>query len=456
MLTLPTIDWAKELAAAADATTHLDADRRASGDAGETGRLVQEIVVRMTRLLDVTTALADATSSADVAGALIHQGLDVLEASAGLVTVVEAGGPLALAWRASTQENESDTPPRVFLGGLGMIAEALHGRQAVWIESTERFREFFPQALDRRTPDVPTKCILSLPLVHGSDLIGALVLGFESASAFGAVHRSFAMLLAQSAAAALSRAGECERERDGRREAESAAHAREEVLAIVAHDLRNPLGVIGGTIDLLRDFDVAPAQRERLLMAAGRSVQQMKRLVNDLLDVTRYENGRLAIDPQEIEVAALIEDALDGVRQSVADRQIAIVASPVASDLRLRGDAGRLSQVLSNLLGNAIKFTPDGGRISLRVWRDGDKVTFEVADTGPGISAEHRERLFDRFWQARAADVRGIGLGLAISRAIVEAHGGRIWVESEIGVGSRFTFSVPAAVSRDDLEASLL
>ncbi|MEO5568554.1 MAG: ATP-binding protein, partial [Gemmatimonadaceae bacterium] len=95
--------------------------------------------------------------------------------------------------------------------------------------------------------------------------------------------------------------------------------------------------------------------------------------------------------------------------------------------------------------------TPDGGRISLRVWRDGNKVTFEVADTGPGISPENRERLFDRFWQARATDLRGIGLGLAISRAIVEAHGGRIWVESEAGAGSRFTFSVPAAGAEDSL-----
>jgi signal transduction histidine kinase len=404
----------------------------------------QEVVLRMTRLLTVTSALSDAATSADIGKVLIHDGLDVLDASAGLVMVVEGGESHALVWRVSPEQDD-EPPPRLLLRGYGPIGEALRTRRPVWMVDDEEFRELFPRPLDRALQGGPTKCVFAVPLLHGADLIGVLALGFESALAFGAVHRSFALLLAQSAAAALARAGAFERERDGRREAEGTAHAREEVLAVVAHDLRNPLGVISGTIDLLRDFEVAPEQRGRLLAAAARSVQQMKRLVSDLLDVTRYENGRLVVDTRDVDASLLIDDALDIARSALGQRPVGVVASPVASNLRVMGDRGRLAQVFGNLLGNAIKFTPDGGRISIRAWRDGGMVAFEVADTGPGIPPMDRERLFDRFWQAKPADLRGIGLGLAITKAIVEAHGGRIWVESEPGAGSRFTFVLPAA-----------
>ena len=420
-----TLDWGQELADAP-------------------GSLGREIIPRMARLLTVTSALSDASTSADIGKVLIHQGLDVLDACAGLVTVLEGGETHALVWRVSPEQDD-EPPPRVLLSGFGPIGEALRTRRPVWMVDDEEFRELFPRPLDRATHDGPTKCVLAVPLLHGADLVGVLALGFESERAFGAVHRSFALLLAQSTAAALARAGAFERERDSRREAETTAHAREEVLAVVAHDLRNPLGVISGTIDLLRDFDVAPEQRNRLLAAAARSIQQMKRLVSDLLDVTRYENGRLVVDTQEVDAAVLIDDALDAARPALAERTIALVASPVAANLRVIGDRGRLAQVFGNLLANAIKFTPDGGRISIRAWREGAMVSFEVADTGPGIAASDRERLFDRFWQAKPADLRGIGLGLAITKAIVDAHGGKIWVESEPGAGSRFTFALPSA-----------
>lgn len=426
----PTIDWGQELA----------------NTSASTG---QEVVRRMTRLLTVTSALSDAATSADIGKVLIHEGLDVLDACAGLVTVLEAGETHALVWRVSP-DHDDEPPPRVLLSGHGPIGEALRTRRPIWMVDDEEFRELFPQPLDRAIRGGPPKCVFAVPLLHGADLIGVLVLGFESELAFGAVHRSFALLLAQSAAAALARAGEFERERDGRREAETTAHAREEVLAVVAHDLRNPLGVISGTIDLLRDFDVAPEQRGRLLAAAARSIQQMKRLVSDLLDVTRYENGRLVVDTQEVDAATLIDDAIDAARSAMAERTLALVASPVAANLRVIGDRGRLAQVFGNLLANAIKFTPDGGRISIRAWRDGGMVTFEVADTGPGIQPTDRERLFDRFWQAKPSDLRGIGLGLAITKAIVDAHGGRIWVESEPGTGSRFTFALPSASDSED------
>jgi signal transduction histidine kinase len=405
---------------------------------------VDDFAIRMTRLLDVTTALADAASPADVARVVIHQGLDVLEASGGLVALVAGDELNILDWRTSSNGTES-APTTLSVGKDGPVAEAMRFRAPVWLESRECLVELFPQIQSRIPAASTATAILALPLLHGLDLVGALVLGFDAPSAFGATHQSFGVLLAQSTAAALARAGVFERERDARRHAETMSRAREEVLGVVAHDLRNPLGVIGGTIDLLQEYELEPHQRDKLLAAAARGVQQMKRLVNDLLDVTRLENGRLALAIEALPAEGLLADATDNIQQAAEERGILMTVLSPACDAHVAGDRGRLAQVFSNLLSNAVKFTPPQGRVTLRAWADGRHVVFEVADTGPGVSAENQAHLFDRFWQARASDLRGIGLGLAISKAIVEAHGGRMWVESEVGVGSRFHFSIPAA-----------
>jgi signal transduction histidine kinase len=403
---------------------------------------VDDVATRMTRLLDVTTAVADAASAVDIARVIIHQGLDALEASGGIVAAVAGDELHVLDGRMSAHETVG-VPSTISVGTDGPVAEALRRREPVWLESRERLVERFPRMQERLPRAFTATAILALPLLHGPDLVGALVLGFDAPSAFGASHHSFGALLAQSTAAALARAGVFERERDARRHAETMSRAREEVLSVVAHDLRNPLGVIGGTIDLLKEYELDPRQREKLLAAAARSVQQMKRLVNDLLDATRLENGRLALTIEELPAESLLADATDNIQQAATERRISVTVFLPTSDLHVAGDRGRLAQVLSNLLDNAVKFTPAEGRVTLRAWADGRAVVFEVGDTGPGVSAETRAHLFDRFWQARASDLRGIGLGLAISKAIVEAHGGRMWVESEVGAGSRFYFSVP-------------
>jgi signal transduction histidine kinase len=405
---------------------------------------VDDVATRMTRLLDVTTALADAASAVDIARVVIHQGLDALEASGGFVAVVAGDELHVLDGRMSAHET-AGTSSTISVGKDGPVAEALRRREPVWLESRERLVEQFPRMQERLPRAFTATAILALPLLHGPDLVGALVLGFDAPSAFGATHHSFGALLAQSTAAALARAGVFERERDARHHAETMSRAREEVLGVVAHDLRNPLGVIGGTIDLLKEYELDPRQREKLLAAAARSVQQMKRLVNDLLDVTRFESGRLALTIGELSADTLLAEAMDSIHQAAIERGLSITIFPLTSDLYVAGDRGRLAQVFDNLLGNAVKFTPPEGHITMRAWADGPDVVFEVADTGPGVSAENRAHLFDRFWQARASDLRGIGLGLAISKAIVEAHGGRMWVESEVGAGSRFYFAIPSA-----------
>jgi K+-sensing histidine kinase KdpD len=403
----------------------------------------ERIASRATRLLDVTTALAAAELPADVARVMIGQGLEVAEAVSGLIGVVN-GNQLQVMERRAARRSSGDAMPTISLDADTPLAESLRTREPIWLESRERFRELFPSAHDRLPLDTEANAFLAMPLLHGDDLVGGLVLGFRAASALGATDRTFAELLAQSAGSALARACMFERERDGRREAELMARARQDVLGIVAHDLRNPLGVVSSTVQMLAELDLAPPDRQKLLDAGKRAVVQMNRLIGDLLDVMRIDAGRLSLEVDELSVSSVLANAEENIRHLALERGITVAIESRDESLRIRGDRERLVQVLGNLLGNALKFSPVNGRVSLYAWRDGDSAVFEVVDNGPGIPLADRTRLFDRYWQARPADRRGVGLGLAIAKGIVEAHSGRMWVESEVGRGSRFAFAIPA------------
>ena len=403
----------------------------------------EDLVWRTTRLLDVTKALAEAELPRDVANVVITQGLDVIEASVGLMAMVTEDGYSVLDWRPAPVRAEEDVPPTE-RNGEGPLSEAMRSRQLVWVPSRDELRVRFPRAFDRLRDDNPSNAFLALPLIHGDEVIGGLVLGFNEANAFGANDHTFPQLLAQSVASALARASAFEAERHGRRAAETLAQTREEVLGVVAHDLRNPLGVASSVLQMMSEFDLTREERKPLVASGMRAVRQMGRLIGDLLDVMRIEAGRLALETEEVPASTVVAQAEENIRHAAQEKDISFSAEPPDPSLYIRADRGRLSQVLDNLLGNAVKFTPSGGRVSLRAWRDGPDAVFEVADTGPGVSPENQMHLFDRFWQARSADQRGVGLGLPIAKGIVEAHGGRIWVMSTVGHGSRFYFAIPA------------
>jgi signal transduction histidine kinase len=403
----------------------------------------ERVTLRTQRLLAVTTALSEASLPADVARVVVTQGFDVLEAVAGLVASVD-GDDIRVIDRRRSPRATGDRSLKITLQDDTPLATALRRREPVWLESPDQYRERFPRAADRFQPQQSASAVLALPLVYGDRLIGGLVLGFEHATALGATDHAFAQLLAQSVGSALARALSFEQERHGRRDAEMMSRAREEVLGVVAHDLRNPLGVAASVLQMLSEDGLGPAERERLLSSGVRSVHQMNRLIGDLLDVMRMEAGRLALDVDELSVATIVAQAEESARHLADERHIELTVSPPDPSSRLRGDRGRLAQVFGNLLGNAIKFTPEGGKVSLRAWREGSEIVFEVADTGPGVSPEHLSHLFDRFWQANRTDRRGVGLGLPITKGIVDAHGGRLWVESQPGAGSHFFVALPA------------
>jgi signal transduction histidine kinase len=226
------------------------------------------------------------------------------------------------------------------------------------------------------------------------------------------------------------------------KEAQETIDAREQVLKIVSHDLRNPLHTISMSASLLLDVVMPREQLTNHLQRVKRAGERMNRLIQDLLDVAKLEAGRVGIDPKPIDVAPLVREAYDMLAPLAGEKSIRL-DSVVADGLpRITADGGRVLQVLSNLVGNAIKFTPTGGHIALRADAAPGGVRFSVADTGPGISPELLTKIFGQFFQVDPADRRGIGLGLTIAKRIVEAHGGRIWVESRPGQGTTFHFTL--------------
>ncbi|HEU0031419.1 MAG TPA: ATP-binding protein [Kofleriaceae bacterium] len=280
---------------------------------------------------------------------------------------------------------------------------------------------------------------LAVPLIVGQRVLGALVLVATTPHQFGARDVRIATELGRRAALAIENAHLYE-------SARRATAARDEVLGIVAHDVRAPLNAMAlATKTLERQAAVMehPRARHAVEMLAT-SLQRANRLICDLLDVSRIEGGALSIQRQAIEVSPVIREALSGQELVAAEAGVELAQAVVGDVPAVCGDRHRVLQVLDNLVGNALKFTPVGGRVTITARVRGDDVVFSVSDTGVGIPAESVRHIFDRFWQAERARRDGAGLGLTISKGIVEAHGGTIWVESTPGQGSTFSFTLPA------------
>ena len=228
---------------------------------------------------------------------------------------------------------------------------------------------------------------------------------------------------------------------------ERALRARDEVLGVVAHDLRSPLNAIMLHSTLMRRAKVPERRDLARVDAIRRAAARMNRLIQDLLDVARLEAGRaLAIHRGPLDPAAVVREVLASHHAAAASASLELTAD-VRECTEIFADHGRLLQIFDNLIGNAIKFTPAHGRITLGAQSNGGEVVFYVADTGTGLPPEVAAHMFNRFWQGEAADKRGAGLGLSVTKAIVEGHGGRIWVESKPGHGTRVYFTIPRAAS---------
>jgi signal transduction histidine kinase len=287
-----------------------------------------------------------------------------------------------------------------------------------------------------------------VPLVHQRELLGKLMVYSRAPRVFSETNLRLANVIASQIAHAVARRISATQAENARVAAERANRLKDEFLAVVSHELRTPLSAIVGWAAILRDEPTPdPATQARGLDVILRNAKAQARLVEDILDVSRIITGKLVIDQSTASLLTVIGEALDAVRASAQAKEIELAVDHPDDPFTLGGDPDRLRQIVWNLLSNAIKFTPQGGRVEIRLQRQLGAIELAVADTGNGIAPEFLPHLFERFSQADTSTTRrkgGLGLGLAIVRHLVELHGGHVRVESAgVGRGSTFVVVLP-------------
>lgn len=392
---------------------------------------------RLSRLQHVTAALCDAASSEEVNDVILQQGLEALRATAGAVALLAAdeqhvelvssrGYPQEVVESFRVQPLSAPTP----------ICHAIVRDEPVYLESLEAMQRKFPSISHI---NVVGGSRVALPFSTSTGLRGCLALSFSQWRTFGNHDRDFMVTLAHQSGQAIDRAQLYSRAR-------ALTRSREELLAIVAHDLRNPLTTVTTSAGLIRrNLPALGAQKlTPKLDSIERAAQRMNHLIQDLLDLARFQAGTLVLRQKPHPASELLQEVHDSHVVQAAEKSVRLrmdLHEPVAQVLC---DRERVLQVFSNLVGNAIKFTPEGGEITLVSSPRDHGVLFGVKDTGPGIPSEHLPRLFERFFQVNPADRNGLGLGLSIAKALVDAHGGVLSVESTVGQGTSFSFTLPS------------
>ena len=312
--------------------------------------------------------------------------------------------------------------------GNWAVATAMNDQKVVVVDVPQLPANAFGVALR----SMGAKSVVIAPLRVRERSIGVLVLGYRRQDG-PAIDTQLAEEVARRSAMAIENARL-------HAEAQRAIKARDATLAVVAHDLRNPLGVISMTAQLVKEVDEVTPQVAGRMDMIERAATRMNTLIQDLLDAARIDAGTMKLELRPDRADSVLREAAESLAPLAqkAEVELAIVAD---ADLPLiMTDRTRLLQAIGNLAGNAFKFTPAGGSVTLSAEPSPDGVRVRIADTGVGISADDLPHLFDRFWQKKETDRRGIGLGLAIARGIVEAHGSNIEVRSELGRGTQFEF----------------
>ncbi len=394
-------------------------------------------------LSEVGAVLANTLDFDDTVASIVRLALDLGDWSL-LVALDDDGGIRRTAVSAADPARQPAADALRSLpigrGQPHLGREALSsGRPHITVcRTAEQVRDMFPDDERRRIIEaLGLASVMEVPLFAHGRLVGALVVVSASrVRRYAATELHLLDGLGQRAALALENARLYHA-------GKVALEDRDSVLGIVAHDLRNPLNAIllATQVQAMRGAAGGGRSGETIKHAAER----MNRLIQDLLDVRRAAAGGLSLSRERVAPRAACEAAASAQRQLAEEAgvELAVVAPAALPDAW--GDAGRLSQVFDNLLGNALKFTPRGGRVTLSAAQEGDHLLFLVVDTGPGIPEEVLPHVFDRFWQAKNADRAGAGLGLAIAKGVVEAHGGRIFVDSVPGRGATFGFTIPIA-----------
>ena len=302
---------------------------------------------------------------------------------------------------------------------------------------------------------VPVRSYLAVPVVSRSgEVLGGMFFAHSNTGVFTEEHESLAAGIAGWTALAIDNARFYAAAEKARKAAEAANRAKDEFLATMSHELRTPLNAVLGWIQVLRSGAGTEESRERALATIDRNARAQAQIINDLLDVSRIVTGKFVLKVGPVDLVGVVEGALEAVNLAITAKQLTATKHLDPAAAIVSGDRDRLRQVVSNLLTNAVKFTPSGGRIDVRLDASQGMARIRIADTGQGIDPAFLPHVFDRFWQGDSSTTRahgGLGLGLAIVRHIVEMHGGRVQVESAgVGLGSSFSVELPLAAGAAD------
>jgi signal transduction histidine kinase/DNA-binding NarL/FixJ family response regulator len=404
----------------------------------EVSRAESERSARQARFLaDLSSAFATALDVDDVVQSLMKMALPELADYCGIDLVdgdhrLRRAAVRVDASRSALDALAGSTPTEVFPS-----FQVVQTRQIIEIADVPAFvqRVDVEPGLRKAILSLNVTSALVLPLLARDRVVGALLVALRANRSFDAPMRALAEEVARRTALALDNAMLY-------RAMKRALRARDEMLAIVSHDLRNPLLIFGLTLQSIRrSLDTGRTPSAETLAKGTRAIARMERLINDLLDVARIDAGTFVVDKTPTDLAALLREAVEQHLPLASEKEIRLQVSAPA-DLMIDADRHRLMQVMANLIGNAIKFTPEAGIISVSCGPGNFGARVVVADSGPGIAAESLPHVFDRFYQTDARS-GGAGLGLTIAKGIVDAHGGSIGVDSAPGQGARFWFEIP-------------
>jgi PAS domain S-box-containing protein len=411
-------------------------------------RDAQNAAERMARLQAVTARLATIVTADDVGDTVLREGVSALGATHGALCVVTSD-PEVLEIVSTVGLSEQIVKDfRQFRTDAPLpLSLAVRTTQAVFLEDRAEIEARVITAPSAGRAGV-AKAWAAMPLMIGGHPIGGLALGFDEPRHFSPEDRSFAMALADQASQALERTRLYAAEQTARAEAEEANRAKSDFLATMSHELRTPLNAIAGYAELLEMGIHGPLSPTQLdaVQRIHRSELRLRALIEDVLSFARIEAGRLELDLRMIHVRDVIVEVETMIQPQLQAKHIAFSFVDCDASLEAYADAEKVQQILLNLVSNAVKFTAEGGRVSVRGDVVSEQVQVTVTDTGIGIPPEKLESIFEPFVQvgrSLTAPLEGSGLGLAISRDLARAMGGTLGATSEVGKGSVFTLTLP-------------
>jgi K+-sensing histidine kinase KdpD len=404
------------------------------------------LAARTSRLHGLTASLSESVTLAAVAKAVVLQGRTAVGATAAEVTLITDDHE---TFETLYAEGEGMSPGARYPVEPGLCStDAVRQGRAIYISSFEEWQQRYPIAASQAA-DGGYVSSATVPLLVDRIPIGVVAFYFTAPVNFDDEYRELLVSVAQDCAQALDRARLYEYAEKARAEAEHANRLKDEFVSIVSHELRGPLYAILGWTDMMRRGTIDSDGATRALQAVHDNATRQARLIEELLDFSRVTSGALTLARDEIEVSELLRDVVESMLPDAMAKGVTIEFPPAAAT-PVTGDRARLEQVFFNLLGNALKFTPSGGRISVVARQLDDSVEIRVSDSGMGIEPELLPYIFERFKQGTRAAGReygGLGLGLSIARQLVEAHDGHIAVESQ-GKGHGATFAVSLPLSK--------